>query len=233
MDWYIGVWRQFAVFTGRARRKEYWMFFLVNLAIVVALDIADAAVGTSTRSGFGVLAGLYGLAVLIPALAVAVRRLHDTDKSGWWVLIGLVPFVGGIILSCCSPWTARPVRTASGQTRRPASAASWPAPGRRAPPPLPAPGARARPARQAPPRAGPPPQATPPRRPPQAPRPAGTQTPRAVTRCATGTRRAGPSTSATTAWPRSTLCDATRRWACRRGAQRLSVRPLKTAHGGN
>jgi uncharacterized membrane protein YhaH (DUF805 family) len=98
MDWYIGVWRQYAVFTGRARRKEYWMFFLVNLAIVVALDIADAAIGTSTRSGFGVLAGLYGLAVLIPSLAVAVRRLHDTDKSGWWVLIGLVPFVGGIIL---------------------------------------------------------------------------------------------------------------------------------------
>ena len=51
MDWYIGVWRQYAVFTGRARRKEYWMFFLVNLAIVVALDIADAAIGTATALG--------------------------------------------------------------------------------------------------------------------------------------------------------------------------------------
>jgi len=98
MDWYIGVWRKYAVFTGRARRQEYWMFFLINLGILIALGIVDAAVGTRTRAGFGVLTGIYDLAIFIPSLAVAVRRLHDTDKSGWWVLIGLVPAVGWIIL---------------------------------------------------------------------------------------------------------------------------------------
>ena len=92
MNWYIGVLKKYAVFTGRARRKEYWMFALVNTLIIVVLAASEAYLGI-----FGPSA-LYGLAVFVPSLAVNVRRLHDTDRSGWWVLIGLVPLVGAIVL---------------------------------------------------------------------------------------------------------------------------------------
>ncbi|MFD8262708.1 DUF805 domain-containing protein [Streptomyces griseoluteus] len=92
MHWYVDVLKKYAVFSGRARRQEYWMFFLFNLIITIVLAIVDAALDTQ------VLQLVYGLAVLIPGLAVAVRRLHDTGRSGWWVLISLVPLVGWIIL---------------------------------------------------------------------------------------------------------------------------------------
>ncbi|MFE0349192.1 DUF805 domain-containing protein [Streptomyces griseoluteus] len=92
MHWYVDVLKKYAVFSGRARRQEYWMFFLFNLIITIVLAIVDAALDTQ------VLQLVYGLAVLIPGLAVAVRRLHDTSRSGWWVLISLVPLVGWIIL---------------------------------------------------------------------------------------------------------------------------------------
>jgi uncharacterized membrane protein YhaH (DUF805 family) len=75
------------------------MFFLFNIIISIVLIIVDGIVGTSAAPGaLGLLGGLYALALLIPGIAVAVRRLHDTGRSGWWILIGLVPFVGGIIL---------------------------------------------------------------------------------------------------------------------------------------
>ncbi|MFF9395756.1 DUF805 domain-containing protein [Streptomyces griseoluteus] len=92
MHWYVDVLKKYAVFSGRARRQEYWMFFLFNLIITIVLAIVDAALDTQ------VLQIVYGLAVLIPGLAVAVRRLHDTGRSGWWVLISLIPLVGFIIL---------------------------------------------------------------------------------------------------------------------------------------
>ncbi|MFF5563887.1 DUF805 domain-containing protein [Streptomyces sp. NPDC012623] len=93
MNWYLDVLKKYAVFSGRARRKEYWMFVLINFVITVALGIIGNVIGAD-----GVLNGIYSLAVLIPGLAVAVRRLHDTGRSGWWLLIGLVPLVGFIIL---------------------------------------------------------------------------------------------------------------------------------------
>ncbi|MCC6192867.1 MAG: DUF805 domain-containing protein, partial [Burkholderiales bacterium] len=93
MDWYIGVLKKYAVFEGRARRKEYWMFILFNLIVAAILNTVDWMVGTG-----GLLGGIYGLAVLIPGIAVTVRRLHDTGRSGWWILIVLVPLVGWIIL---------------------------------------------------------------------------------------------------------------------------------------
>jgi uncharacterized membrane protein YhaH (DUF805 family) len=93
MNWYLDVLKKYAVFTGRARRKEYWMFALFNVIIAIALGIIEGIVG-----GPGVLGGLYGLAVLIPSIAVGVRRLHDTGRSGWWILIGLVPVIGFIVL---------------------------------------------------------------------------------------------------------------------------------------
>jgi uncharacterized membrane protein YhaH (DUF805 family) len=99
MNWYLDVLKKYAVFNGRARRKEYWMFFLFNVIISIVLLIVDGILGTSAVPGtMGLLGAIYLLALLVPGIAVAVRRLHDTGRSGWWILIGLVPFVGGIVL---------------------------------------------------------------------------------------------------------------------------------------
>ncbi len=97
MSWgeaYRRMWRRYAVFEGRATRAEYWWPVLVNLAILAPLQVLAFA---ATRA-FLVLDGLYVLAGIIPGLALSVRRLHDTDRSGWWWLIGLVPFVAVILL---------------------------------------------------------------------------------------------------------------------------------------
>ena len=93
MNWYLGCWKKYAEFSGRARRKEFWMFVLFNFLVNIAVGIVDGILGTN-----GALGGLYSLAVLIPSLAVAARRLHDTDRSGWWQLIALIPLIGVIIL---------------------------------------------------------------------------------------------------------------------------------------
>jgi uncharacterized membrane protein YhaH (DUF805 family) len=99
MNWYLNVLKQYAVFKGRARRREYWFFILFNLIASVALTVIDFMTGSlDPELGIGLLSGLYSLAVLIPSLAVTVRRLHDTDRSGWWLLIGLVPLIGAIVL---------------------------------------------------------------------------------------------------------------------------------------
>ncbi|MGA7886199.1 MAG: DUF805 domain-containing protein [Acidobacteriaceae bacterium] len=101
MEWYRMVWQKYAQFDGRSRRKEYWMFALVNLLLSIALCacILVSFAGRSAALGiaFAILAGLYGLAAIIPGIAVTVRRLHDIGRSGWWLLIALVPF-GGIVL---------------------------------------------------------------------------------------------------------------------------------------
>lgn len=92
MNWYLKCWKQYADFTGRARRTEYWMFALVNFGIALLLELI---------LGFTFLYFLtyvYSLAIFIPSLAVCVRRLHDIGRSGWWYLIGLIPVVGWIIL---------------------------------------------------------------------------------------------------------------------------------------
>jgi uncharacterized membrane protein YhaH (DUF805 family) len=84
--------RKYVVFGGRAVRSEYWFFILFQFLVVVALSIVDLVVGT------GVLSSIASLALLLPTLAVGARRLHDTDKSGWWLLIGLIPLIGAIVL---------------------------------------------------------------------------------------------------------------------------------------
>ena len=99
MEWYLTVLRKYAVFSGRARRKEYWIFALFNLVFSTVLSIIDFMTGSfSIDVGMGLLGGLYSLAILIPSLAVGVRRLHDTGRSGWWLLIVLVPIIGVIML---------------------------------------------------------------------------------------------------------------------------------------
>ncbi|XHR29112.1 MAG: DUF805 domain-containing protein [Chthoniobacteraceae bacterium] len=99
MDWYIAVLKNYAVFSGRARRKEYWYFFLFNFIITLILAVIASLLGAIPHTeAFNLLNGLYSLAVLIPSIAVTVRRLHDTDRSGWWILISFIPLVGAIVL---------------------------------------------------------------------------------------------------------------------------------------
>lgn len=93
MNWYLSCLKDhYADFNGRAKRTEFWMFVLVNWLVSLAVGIIGWALGISW------LGSLYGLAVLVPMLAVGARRLHDTGRSGWWWLILLIPFIGFIWL---------------------------------------------------------------------------------------------------------------------------------------
>ena len=99
MNWYLKVLKQYADFSGRARRKEYWMFVLFNMIFTIVAMILDNVLGIAMEGiGYGPLYGLYALAMLIPGLAVAVRRLHDVGKSGLMILIALIPLIGSIWL---------------------------------------------------------------------------------------------------------------------------------------
>jgi len=102
MDWYIGVLKKFADFSGRARRKEFWMFILFSLIISIVLSVIDGVLGMRAQNGFGLLSGLYSLAVLVPSIAVGVRRLHDRDMTGWFYLLMLVPLanIALIVIFC-------------------------------------------------------------------------------------------------------------------------------------
>lgn len=99
MEWYLMVWKQYAEFSGRARRKEYWMFTLIHSLILLGVYLVGLVLSVFLIGiPLLVLGGLYALAAFIPSLAVNVRRLHDVGKSGWWLLLGFIPIVGGIIL---------------------------------------------------------------------------------------------------------------------------------------
>lgn len=91
MHYYIDVLKKYAVFSGRARRQEYWMFLLFDIAALIIVSIVDAIAGTSP-----LLYALYALATFLPSLGVSIRRLHDQGKSGWWILVGFIPLVGWI-----------------------------------------------------------------------------------------------------------------------------------------
>ncbi len=93
MKWFFYALKQGAVFRGRSGRAEYWYFFLFSILIGAFLGGIDKSLETH-----GLLASMYSLAVLIPATAVGVRRLHDTNRSGWWLTIGLIPIIGVITL---------------------------------------------------------------------------------------------------------------------------------------
>jgi uncharacterized membrane protein YhaH (DUF805 family) len=111
MNWYISVLKKYVVFNGRATRSEYWYFVLFSTIIsmiLMGIDIAmgsgsaestvNADTGVAMNMSAGILTGIYSLGVLLPSLAVLIRRLHDTDHSGWWVFISLIPLIGAIIL---------------------------------------------------------------------------------------------------------------------------------------
>jgi uncharacterized membrane protein YhaH (DUF805 family) len=99
MNWYLSVLKKYAVSSGRARRKEYWMFVLFNMIFAIMAVILDNVLGIAVEEmGYGPLYSIYFLAVLIPGFSVLLRRLHDIGKSGWWFFIGLIPLVGVIWL---------------------------------------------------------------------------------------------------------------------------------------
>ena len=114
MNWMTLPLKRYAQFSGRSRPKEYWMYVLFLLLCMIGLGIVESMLGLGStrdwayRNGWnmgagaahegGPLIGLFALATFIPSIAVAVRRLHDTDRSGWWILIGLIPLIGAIVL---------------------------------------------------------------------------------------------------------------------------------------
>lgn len=95
IDYFKLALSKFAQFTGRSRRSEYWYFFLVTLIITYGLQGIGMVLDMSL---FVMLGGLVSLALLIPGIAVAVRRMHDVGRSGWWLLLGLIPLAGLVIL---------------------------------------------------------------------------------------------------------------------------------------
>lgn len=93
MNWYLEVLKKYVVFSGRARRTEYWMFSLFNFIALILLAVIDGVLGT-----LPLLYMIYCIGIILPSLAVTIRRLHDTNRSGWWFLISLIPLVGPIVL---------------------------------------------------------------------------------------------------------------------------------------
>jgi uncharacterized membrane protein YhaH (DUF805 family) len=91
VGWFVEVLKKYAVFSGRARRQEYWMFTLIVSLIYIGLIVLGLAMDTEVPEL------VFFAAIFLPSLAVSVRRLHDTGRSGWWVLIGIVPCVGTIV----------------------------------------------------------------------------------------------------------------------------------------
>lgn len=103
MEWYLKVLRQYADFKGRARRKEFWMFYLFNLLVIISMMLLSVLVSATIgvdllHTIILVLLGLYYLAILVPTLAVTVRRLHDINNSGWMYFVSFIPIIGGIWL---------------------------------------------------------------------------------------------------------------------------------------
>lgn len=104
MNWYLAVLKKYVTFSGRARRKEFWMFILFNLIFGAVASILDSLLGLSsttmvngiTTYNAGIISIIYSLAVFLPSLAVIFRRLHDTGRSGGWIFINLVPLIGWI-----------------------------------------------------------------------------------------------------------------------------------------
>lgn len=114
MEWMLLPLKRYADFSGRSRRKEYWMFLLGVFIAVIVLSIIEGIVGLSGMVGgvYGPLTTLFFLGILVPSIAVQVRRFHDQDKSGWFVLLGLIPFLGGlaVLVFMCLEGTRGPNR---------------------------------------------------------------------------------------------------------------------------
>ncbi|WP_314342782.1 DUF805 domain-containing protein [Simonsiella muelleri] len=99
MNWFIDALKNAFNFSGRARRKAYWMFVLFYVIFAFVAGVLDGILGTTVnpKTGMGVIGGLYIFLMLLPLIALSIRRLHDTDRSGWWFLINFVPLIGGLV----------------------------------------------------------------------------------------------------------------------------------------
>ena len=119
MKWFVKCMKQYADFGGRARRTEYWMFVLFNVIFAIVAMILDNILGLTIGDlTYGVFYFLYGLTVLIPGLAVAVRRLHDIGKSGWMILITIIPLIGAIWLLVLLMTDSNPGENEYGHNRK-------------------------------------------------------------------------------------------------------------------
>ncbi len=98
MEYFMQALKQYADFNGNTKRKDYWMFVLFYILFAGVASILDNFLGLRGSYGTGAIGGIYSLALIIPSLAAGVRRLHDTGKSGWWMLISLIPIIGWIWL---------------------------------------------------------------------------------------------------------------------------------------
>ena len=99
MEWYLKAVKNYVGFSGRAQRKEYWFYILFYILFGVVVALAQGALGLQDpETGSGPLSLIYALAFLLPTIAVSVRRLHDTGRTGWWLLLALIPIVGAIVL---------------------------------------------------------------------------------------------------------------------------------------
>ncbi len=98
MNEFMAVIKNYAGFSGRAGRKEFWMFYLVYILIFIAIGIVSAILPQSIGSMVSMLSVVFALALFIPTIAVSIRRLHDTDRSGWWMLLGMIPLVNFYVL---------------------------------------------------------------------------------------------------------------------------------------
>ena len=98
MEWMTMPLRRYAEFSGRSRRKEYWMFTLLLIIVNVVVGILELSLGLAGTMGYGPLSLVVLLAVIVPSIAVSVRRLHDTGRSGWWLLLVFLPIIGGLVL---------------------------------------------------------------------------------------------------------------------------------------
>lgn len=99
MHWYLAALKNYVGLEGRAQRQEYWYFILVNLLITLGLVGVDMLIDQFNElTGLGLLSGIYTMLVMLPGLSVTVRRLHDTGRSGWWALVGIIPLLGGLVL---------------------------------------------------------------------------------------------------------------------------------------
>lgn len=93
MDWYVDAWKRYAQFSGRASLKAFWLFFLVNCLISVVFVVLEIVFQSTWK-----IEALYSLLVFLPMLSLTVRRLHDTNRSAWWLLVVLVPAIGMLVL---------------------------------------------------------------------------------------------------------------------------------------
>lgn len=100
ISYYLLAFKKYAIFTGRSQRAEYWFFLLFNVIFTVILTLIDIAINNATSDfdeNFGILSLIYLVIILVPSIAVSIRRLHDTDHSGWWISVYLIPILGPVI----------------------------------------------------------------------------------------------------------------------------------------